>query len=162
MTKPTLSNRQPRYAARVVPLSVIEYFAAAFIACFGLWVLLWGPDAALSAHAFDELTQSAARFGPAWRVIGGGGLLVGAVYGLAIKINGRGAAWTPIVRGVSCVFAVAFLMNLVVSIAQQQPSSTGVYSYGFLTVAYAGLFVANLNRFAHALELIWGRIRGLA
>lgn len=148
---------------KMIRLSSVEYFAAALIFGWGLWVLAWGPNAAISAAAFDILRASVEHWGlgPPWRTLGLSSMFVGAIYGLAITINGHGMMWTPIARGSSCVAAVVFLVNLSVTIMQQQPSSTGVLIYMGIAIGYAILFILNLDRFAMSLELIWGRIRGL-
>lgn len=146
-----------------VRLATIEYFAAAAVFGWGLWLLVWGSDSAISSAAFAYLRASVEGwgFGPAWRVLGLLGMASGVLYAIAVKINGAGMMWTPIVRGTTCVGAVIFYANLVYSIMQVQPSSTGVYSYATISVFYACLFVANLDRFAVSLVLIWERLRGL-
>lgn len=146
-----------------VRLATIEYFAAAAVFGWGLWLLVWGSDSAISSAAFAYLRASVEGWGlgPAWRVLGLLGMASGVLYGVAIKINGAGMMWTPIVRGTTCVGAAIFYVNLVYSIMQVQPSSTGVYSYATISVFYACLFVANLDRFAVSLVLIWERLRGL-
>lgn len=151
------------YPQKTIRLSTVEYYAAGFIFGFGLWVLSWGPDGSVSALAFSSLRASieSIGFGPPFRVLGLLGVSSGALYALGIKINGRGLMWTPIVRGMSCVLAVVFLVNLSLAISQIQPSSTGVYVYMSLAVGYTSLFIANLERFAQSLELIWGRLRGV-
>ncbi|WP_146592313.1 hypothetical protein [Puniceibacterium confluentis] len=141
-----------------VHLSTIEYAAAGGIFGWGLWILAWGPGAALSAPAFDALRAMAQPW-PPFRVYGAGSVLIGALYTVAIAINGRGMYWTPAVRLLCCLFAILFLANLTAAIALVQPSSTGVYTYGALTVLYTALLCANLNRFSLSVHMIWGRIR---
>jgi len=151
------------YQPRTVDLSTIEYFAAAFIFGWGFWILSWGPGEAVSAAAFDFFRNwiLLMDIGPPWRVIGITGMIAGLLYAVAICINGRGMYWTPIVRGTSCILAVIFLVNLSASVFQIQPSSTAVYTYGSLSVIYFSIFMANLRRLAHSLELIWERFYGM-
>lgn len=149
---------------RLFRLSTAEYIAASAVFGWGLWLLYWGADGgSISSLAFDYLRSNVESWGlgPAWRVIGVLGMAVGLFYAVAIKINGAGMMWTPIVRGTACVATVVFFANLSYSINQVQPSSTGVFSYAFISGLYAALFVANLDRFAMSLVLIWERLRGL-
>lgn len=148
---------------RYIKLSTVEYCAAAAVIGFGLWVLFWGPDASLSAAAFAELRSNvnALGLGKPYRTVGLSAIIIGALYAVAIKINGDGMYWTPIVRGGACVLVVIFLANLSWSIDKIQQSSTGVFVYGILAAAFFGLFLANLDRIAHALILIGRHIRGI-
>ena len=140
-----------------VHLSTIEYCAAGAMFGWGLWILLWGPGAALSAPAFDILRQSVAPF-PAYRIYGGGAAIVGTLYAVAVTINGSAMYWTPAARVISCLVAVLFLANLTVAIFAAQPSSTGVYTYGTLAILYFALLCANLNRLAVSIDMIWSRV----
>ena len=142
-------------------MAAVEYFAAGAVLVWGVWVLAWGPGAALSSAAFETLRANAGAFGPPWRVVGLGGVIVGAIYGMAIYINGRGRYWTPFVRGLASISVVIFLGNLSISIGQQQGSNTGVVTYALAAAGYFGLFLTNLDRFAQAILLLWERVRGV-
>ncbi|MGY9046054.1 hypothetical protein P775_14295 [Puniceibacterium antarcticum] len=140
-----------------VNLSTIEYCAASGVLGWGLWILVWGPNAALSAPAFDSLRAMVAPW-PAYRAYGAGAVMLGAFYAVAIAVNGRQMYWTPTVRLLSCLLAVLFLSNLALALALEQPSSTGVYTYGALAILYSALLCANLNRFALSAHMIWSRL----
>lgn len=169
-----ISPKNSHPPIRMIKTSSLEYTGALFLIVFGIWVLSWGPDGAISSAAFDTLRASFAKwdFGKPFRVAGLLAVFVGLFYVVAININGRGMMWTPIVRGTACVFAVSFFLNVSFNIYSSQHSSTGVITYAALSYAYAALFVLNLDRFVLALEIIWGeashslkaawrRVRGL-
>ena len=149
--------------SRMVSLAWIEYFAACGIFSWGFWTYSWGPDEALSAAAFDGLRASVTSWGlgPAWVVLGLAGMILGAAYACAVKVNGHGMYWTPLVRGASCISAVVFLAHLAISIVGNQPSSTGVFTYSFIAIVYFAIFLANLDRIATSSRLIWRHFRGV-
>lgn len=148
---------------RMISLAVIEYFAAAGIALWGLWVLYWGTGGAISSAAFDDLRASVEGWGigPAWRVMGLGGILLGFIYASGVAVNGRGMYWTPLARGGSCLTAVVFLAHLSVSIYNGQESSTGVFTYAFIGVVYVAIFLSNLDRIAQSALMIGRKLRGI-
>lgn len=142
-----------------VRIARLEYQAAALTLAWGCWLLL-GNDTSLDAHAFDYLRASwEANFPsvPARVSIGFFSVLIGLLYAAAIKINGQGMAWTPLVRVACCSLNAAFFASVSWSVAVVDPWSTGVLTYAFLSMYFAWLFRLNIPRAEHALEIIWER-----
>ena len=142
-----------------VRISRLEYQAAAFTLLWGVWLLI-GNDTSLDAVAFDYLRGSWERnfpSVPARVSIGFFSVLIGLLYAAAIKINGAGMTWTPLVRVVCCSLNAAFFASVAWSVGVADLWSTGVLTYTFLSMYFAWLFRLNIPRAELALQIIWGR-----
>lgn len=141
-----------------VRIARLEYQAAGFTLLWGCW-LLAGNETSLDAMAFDYLRgswESAFPSVPARVSIGFFSVVIGLAYAAAIKINGAGRAWTPLVRVGCCSFNAAFFASVAWSVARADFWSTGVLTYTVLSVYFVWLFRLNLPRAEHAVEVIWG------
>lgn len=145
----------------VVRLSSIEYCMAVLTLGWGAWVLFWGADAAVSAPAFDGLREGLTwGVWEAWQVIGLGGVFVGLSHLVGVTINGHGPMWTPITRlcaGMANVFFFAYVAR---ALWTAQESSTGVYTYAMIAVAYALVASQNSARVIQSFKLVGRAIKG--
>lgn len=144
-----------------VRLSTIEFFAAFGVFLWGMYVFLFGPDASLSAPAFVHMRSHAAMFDLGAHVFYGlGAVFVASAYAVAIKVNGQNLYWTPPIRWATCLLTGAFFVQISTAVWQQQPSSTGVVTYGLIGFYFLALSAAHIPRVGHSAALIWERLNG--
>ena len=65
---------------------------------------------------------------------------VGIVHNLALHVNGR-AAWTPFARVAALLLNSQVFFALALKIAEVNPWSTGVFTYGFFAFGFCGVAI---------------------
>lgn len=146
---------------RMVSQYTLEYRAAVFTMLWGLW-LIFGNETSLDATAFSYLksTVDSVAFHsiPTHISLGIAAFSVGALYIIAIAINGQAILWTPITRLLCAGFNVALFATVAYSIAKVDFWSPGAFTYFAISCGFLSLFIANISRVETSVGLLWRRL----
>lgn len=108
----------------------LEWLLAIYTLYFGTMISL--PPHSMSAASFKSALLIMPEW--AWGLIY---IVVGVLHNLALHVNGR-AAWTPFARLAALFLNSQVFLGLALGIAQVNPWSTGVFTYGFFAFGFCG------------------------
>lgn len=110
----------------------LEWFLALYTLCFGLWLLL--PACSMGESFASALAyMSETQWGQVYAVIG-------ALHLIALHVNGRGA-WTPFARLLAVLINSQVFLAIALNLIPYNPWSTGVFTYGFLSLGFCGVCI---------------------
>ena len=108
----------------------LEWLLAFYTLFFGVMISM--PSDSMTSSGFAV----ALALMPEW-VWGTIYIVVGIVHNLALHVNGR-AAWTPFARVAALLLNSQVFFALALKIAEVNPWSTGVFTYGFFAIGFCG------------------------
>jgi len=113
----------------------LEWLISIYTIYFGSALML--PPTSMATNSFRGVLSTMGE--PTW---GGIYLMVGIIHAISLHVNGR-SAWTPFARLGALFLNANVFLAMTFGLAETNPYSTGVITYGFLAMGFCGAAIAS-------------------